>query len=502
MPSPVKGNHITTSTIAFLGLVLLIFFARSIYSTQPEMHDARKKWVVANSIAETNDLSHLLTMDHHSSRWGIIFPTALAIKVGGKNLITYISLTMALFSLSFALLIKFAQKDIEPGLLLFFGILLFYEPMFFRASTQLQPFVFGVFYMLVSIWALSRFIDSRYFRFLLLSAIFTFFAYGTKESYLFFLPGLFILILIRADFKTCCQYALLLSGFLLIETLAFNALSDQLTFGRIDYLRAGKHLAKMTADTPVTLTEFVYQQNYKTLPLIEQFSELVFRRWRLLPLVNQFIVFTSACFLVYLSFSKNYLKLSNPSLGVILITVSYSFLLSIIPAKIDPLLPLQPLLAKYLIPVMPFYIYIFTLSLNNVIAIARPPTRKFFLYGINAVALVFLVYSMVYESPLKYKFKSQIYPEKSAMLWKYHDLNNALMSGFGVCEQKSMMLVRVQNMIRNYMNENNIVEDLTISKFGNARVLHLEKFSVDDLTGFIPHRQLDQVISKETCMRQ
>jgi len=500
MSSLIKGNNNAPSIAIFLGLVLIVFLVRSIYTTLPEMHDSKKKWRIASLIVETNDPKLLLSSDHHSSRWGVMIPTIIALKINGKNLVTYYSLTLFAYAVLFSILLVCARKDLQPGLALPFAVLLFYEPMFFRASTQIQPFVFGVFYLTLALWAISRYINSRWFGYLIISSFLAFCAYGTKETYLFFFPGLFLLLLIRIDLKTCVQYGLLLFTFLAIETLIFNYLSGQLILGRIEFLTSGKHLSKMTQETELLYRDFDVKQ-WNLLPVPDKISELLFRRWKLLPQSSLIFVIASWGFLAYLVATRKLHEISNFSLGIILLLASYSLLISVIPSSIHHLTPLQPLKEKYLTPIMPFAVYGFVLSMSYGVSLTRTGAKKFLVRGLNILALVFLVYSMVFESPLTYTFKSRVYPEKSAMLWNYRDLNSALLSGHGVCEQKTMMLLMIRNMIRNYMNENNMVEELTVSKLGNARVLHLDKFTVDDLTGFIPHRNLSQTITREACMR-
>ena len=160
----------------------------------------------------------------------------------------------------FSILLLYGRNDLEPGLVLPFAVLLFYEPMFFRASSQIQPFVFGVLYLSLALWAISRYISSKWFGYLVLSSFFAFCAYGTKETYLFFFPGLFLLLLIRTDLKVCIQYGFLLLLFLAVETLVFNYLSGQLVLGRIEYLTSGKHLSKMTQETQLLYQEFDLKQ--------------------------------------------------------------------------------------------------------------------------------------------------------------------------------------------------------------------------------------------------
>jgi hypothetical protein len=500
MPSLIKDSNNASSIAIFLGIVLLVFLARSVYTTLPEMHDSKKKWRTASLILETNDPTLVLSSDHHSSRWGVIIPTIIALKINGKNLATYYSLTLLFYAVLFAIFILYARKDLELGLLLPFAVLLFYEPMFFRASSQIQPFVFGVLYLTLALWAISRYISSKWFGYLIISSFFAFCAYGTKETYLFFFPGLFLLLLVRINLKACFQYGFLLFMFLILETVVFNYLSGQLILGRIEFLTSGKHLSKMTEETQLLYQEFDLKQ-WNMLPVSEKVSELLLRRWKLLPGSSLVLVIVSWGFTIYLVVKGKLDEISNFSLGIILMLVSYSLFISIIPSSIDPLTPLQPLKEKYLTPLMPFAVFVFALSISYGISLTRTRTRKSIVVGLNLFAMLFLVYSIVFESPLTYTFKSRVYPEKSAMLWKHNNLNNAFLSGYGVCEQKSMMLVKIRNMVRNYMNEDDIVDKLTVSKLGNTRVLHHEKFSVDELTGFIPHRHLDQVVTRESCMK-
>ena len=479
-----NSTHKHSSRIVlFFAVMIVVFFARSIYTTQPEMHDARKKWVVANSIAETNDLTELLSIDHHSSRWALILPTALAIKISGKNLITYFGLVLLLYSLVFTMLLSFAQKDINPKLLGVFAVLLFYEPMFFRASTQLQPFVFGLFYLLTALWAMVRYIERRQLLYILLSAVMAFLAYGTKESYLFFVAGLVWLLFWKTNIRATIIYCITLLILFGLETWIFNALSGNLRFGRIEFLMGGKHQSKMPGR--------------ETYGLLGYFTH----RWELLTAYNKLVTSFAAGFLIFLVWSKRLESLHPLTLGIILMGISYAVLLTLLPMSLNPLIPLQPQKVKYLTPLMPFIMFIVVLAINFGINCLTGTRRNFSLVAVNLIALMFLIYSIIYESPFKYKFKFTEHPTKAAMLWGYGDLNESLLSGYGVCEQKFKSLVRIKNTIRNYMNENNIVDQLAVSKMGNVRVLHHRNFEVEDLIGFIPHKELNKIITKDQCQR-
>ena len=230
-------------------LVFAVFLIRSLFTNMPEIADAVKKWDIAVGIASTHDLGLLLARDHHSARWGIVLPVALLVKVLGANLTAYYSICLAQYAIIFGILYTFARRDIAPGLLLPLAVLLFFEPMFFRATTQIQPFIFGVFYIVVALFLLQKHLETRGMLPLLFAALFCFFAYGAKETYLFFVVGVGILVLWRGSLLSTAIFCATLLGLLLIETIVFNTLSGDLTFGRIEFLAGGKHQIGMTTHT-------------------------------------------------------------------------------------------------------------------------------------------------------------------------------------------------------------------------------------------------------------
>ena len=62
----------------FILTILLIFLARSVYTSHPELGgDARKKWNTAVVLAETSDTGVLFEHAHHSIRWGVVLPVAV-----------------------------------------------------------------------------------------------------------------------------------------------------------------------------------------------------------------------------------------------------------------------------------------------------------------------------------------------------------------------------------------------------------------------------------------
>ena len=490
------------TAVIFCLIAISVLFLRSFYTVDPEMHDARKKWIVASELAETNNPQLIVSWDHHSSRWGVVIPAYLAIKAGGQNLITYLGLVLSLFAITFSLLVISAKKDIDSGLLFALSVLLFFEPMFFRASSQLQPFMFGVFYLTVSLWLLCKYLSTTNFVFLSLSAMFAFFAYGAKELYLFFVPGLLLLLFLRSGFKASVYYCVWLFVFLCIETIIFNSLVADLAYGRIEFLRSGKHVSKMTGGTNVASSSRFLIEYYNSLPYPQKAFEFLFGRWYRLPFINQLLVLVSTVYVAFLVIKGKITNMGNFSLGIIFLTYSYSILLSITPLSVSPLIPLQPLWEKYLTPVMPYFMYIAVLMCWQVISVQRFFSPKKLVMVINGVALVFAIYAVSFGSPWTYKYKQQDYPVKDSMIWQYEKLNKALESGAGICAGVSLNLINAKVLLKLYMNEGEILKRLVLEKDSDTglRVLHLKRFPYQEIQTFIPYTDYTSRMSKQTCI--
>jgi hypothetical protein len=177
-------------------------------------------------------------------------------------------------------------------------------------------------------------------------------------------------------------------------------------------------------------------------------------------------------------------------------------LLTLFPLSIDPLVPIQPLKVKYLTPLMPLAIFILVLGISHGVNRANPGNRKSLFIGINILALVFLAWSVVFESPFKYQFRHKQYPAKDALLWKYDDLNQALRAGYGVCASKTIPIIKVQNMIRNYMNHDGLIKEIGISVVDDYKVLHVSIFNPENLKGYFHYSNLEKTISAQECSQK
>ena len=474
--------------LIFCLIFVFIFLARSIYSTAPELGgDAARKWEVSNLIADTGDFSLLVSDRHHSSRWGINLPLAAIIKINGFTVTSYLLIPLLMYSGILTMLIGFGRHVLTSASLFALAVFLFYEPMFFRASTNPQPFVFGVFYISTALWFMTRYIDQSKIKYLLMSALFTFLAYGAKESYIFFFPGLILLLLVKTDFKRCVYFAVFLGVFLLIETLVFNSFSEGLRFGRVEYLKSGHHLISMNKKAV-----------YGGYPILHFLTQ----RWIETTVFNQVITTLFSFYLAYLLVSRKLFSMDSAVLGIFLLTASYVAILTFVPLKLDPLLSIQPLSGKYLTTIMPFTVFCCIYALDQGVRKIDGNSARRGAIGVMAITAVFLVYSMVRESPFKYSFHAT-YPVKDAFLWKQDDhinnLNASLDNGFGICVKRWRMRITILYWLDHYMSLGNPNRQIMISKGNKKRILHLDSYKLDELEGNIPPSELMKILAMPMC---
>ena len=466
-----------------------VFFARSVYTVAPELGgDALRKWQSAKVLVDERDLGELVEDRHHSARWGVNFPLVGIIGLNGYNLTSYIVLPLLLYAGIYTMLMMFAwRKPFSGAALAAAAVLLFYEPMFFRASSQPQPFVFGIFFLIASLWAMSAYLSNRNTWLLLLSALLAFLAYGAKETYVFFYPGLFLLLFFRGSFRACIVYAAALLVLLALETLMFNLASGDLTLGRIEYLAHGHHLKAMYK-----------KEMFGSYTILD----FVGRRWITITTFNQVISAISIGYFLYLLGARRLGRVDNLSLGIFLLALSYCFVLTFIPLKLKPLLAIQPLHQKYMTTVMPFFAYCVAYCLDDLLKLLDTGRRKIASVVVVAMLALFVSYSVVRESPLRYDFIAE-YPSKKNFFWKQDEyltrLNQDLDAGYGICIKRWRVWKTFSSWMQFYMDWYEPGRQVEVTKVDRQRVVHLDRYKVTELKGFIVDEELDRMFAMPRC---
>jgi hypothetical protein len=490
--NPVNNSRSISLPVLALVCFVTVFFARSVYTVAPELGgDALRKWQSAKILVDQHDLGELVRDRHHSARWGVNYPLVAMIEVVGFNLTSYILLPLLLYAGIYTMLMGFAwRKPFCGAALAAAAVLLFYEPMFFRASSQPQPFVFGIFFLTAALWAMSRYLENGKTVLLLFSALLAFLAYGAKETYFFFYPGLFLLLYFRGNFRACVIYAAALLLLLVLETIMFNIASGQLTLGRIEYLFFGHHLKAM----------------YKK-EMFGSYSILDFvgRRWITITTFNQVISAISILYFLYLLGARKLREIDTLSLGVFLLVLSYCFVLTFIPLKLNPLLAIQPLHQKYMTTVMPYFAYCTAYCLNDLLGLLGSRRKAMVNTAIALVLLAFVSYSVVRESPLRYNFIAE-YPSKKNFFWNQdtylNELNQALDQGYGICVQRWRVNKTLSYWLQFYLDSKQPGQVFDTPRVGKLHVVHLDKHDVTALKGFIQDDELDRIFAMPRCDMQ
>ena len=487
-----------TGPVAFIVLVLLVFLARSAYTVLPERpDDGRKKWFPAVELSQTGDFGLILSEQHHSARWGVVLPVAAINAVGGPSLFKFYFAPLLLFALLYAMLVAAAWKTWDARMLVVLAVVLFYEPYFHRASTQLMSYVFGACFLVAALWALVAWLEREKAVYLVVAAVLAFLAYGAKETYVFFFPGLFFLLWMRRGLASGLALAGLILVLLGIETLAFNALSDDLTLGRVQFLAEGFHANKFLLGTEDQLDlETRYDDTY---------YQMVTGRWiQMHPLVRLMagLFFLGALFM---ALSRRFRSMDNMALGIILAGLSYTIIMCAVPFRISPLVPLQPVESKYLIVAMPFVTWGAVYAGNQLLTLLPAAAYRWAAGLACALALVYTAYSVVRESPVRFKHSSIIYPDKQWFAWRYPEVRQAFMDGYGICTVSHRDVRSAVNYLTLFADPPLRRDELEVSDYDDGqgmrfRFVHHQSVQPEDVDRFIRGRTLELIDDLAPCV--
>ena len=280
-------------------------------------------------------------MDHHRARWGVVIPLVYLTKILPNTYINYYIFPIVFYSLFTALIAGLVSRTIWNdryflGLLV---VLVSVDPMSHASASQINTTVFGLLYAVIGLLSFSVYIKTTSIRFLLCAAFFLVLSYGSHLSYISFsLAPLMYLLINKGNKRVAVFYSSFLALFFLVETVLFNQLSGwSLVGGRLEVVTTiGGH--------------FNPDPHYKDAYELTDFLN----RWRLVPKYNFLIAFG---FLIAVStIAIRSIRNSIP-VGIWLTTYAalcYGAFVTFAVQDLNPLMPVQPLLKRYLAPFFPF----------------------------------------------------------------------------------------------------------------------------------------------------
>ncbi len=327
-------------------LTIIIVFAtmlRTILTAPVEMGgDALKKWAFSKELANGVPAADLLA-NHHTARWGINLPATALAKLVGPEWFTYYLVPGIFFGLLLIAAAYFITKWSKQPLFVFmvFVLVLFGEPMYFRSTSQLQPFVFSATYMLCHAIFLGKITESATQRNHFFAALFIFLAYGAKETAMNYIPATAIFIFASLGWRQGMKSLALIGSYgialLVVETAYFSVMYGEIVT-RLHLV--GQHFEML-------------EDNIKE-DLGEMSLSLLFRRWTNLPVLTTVLLASGLVSSAWIFVKSIKEKRATPDALPSLFFVSFAVVSTLAVKSFDPLVPLEPPKAKYLAELVPW----------------------------------------------------------------------------------------------------------------------------------------------------
>lgn len=348
------GSSITTRNRHFISVILpgLLIFSLALfirfYFTYSigDAGDEFVKWYQNKRVLQGLGWDRL---DHHTVRWSLNTPTLIVQWLFGNKAAVYY-ITPAFFGALAALFVFGVTRSISGTTTAVFAALLFsVTPPVVSAGSQFLPAIFTCAYVLGTAYFLLRYTESkpRRYRWLVLAALFLFFAYGTKVPNLFFLPGIIIFLLWRTRplLKPTVLLLAVLFGLFILETIGLAIFTGDFVWsGRLHYL--GFHMERMLEET------HVYQ------------VADIWKRWLMLPGYWQWLLLAACAGAVIGWLTRK----SGDNSGIVLVFLmlfSFSFLTTFAITDLEPLRFVQPLRPRYLTVTIPLAIILLCCGLSR-----------------------------------------------------------------------------------------------------------------------------------------
>ncbi|MGB4270302.1 MAG: glycosyltransferase family 39 protein [Spirochaetota bacterium] len=345
-----KSYHTVENKVLFLILLFGIFFRLLTVTTIETGGDAANYWFAAKSLL----YGLPYTLNHHTVRFGMIIPIMMSQCIFGTHPIVYYIMPLLFYVLQIIFLYRIVVRAYGINLAFACSLLLIFMPKMFSHAVQLKPDGFLAAYILISVWFIFKFYDTDKYSYwhLLAAALFMFMAYLTKETSLFFLPGMALCIwMMKKKFKYVVFFGSILFILFLCETTLYYLLAD-IHLGRAQIV-AGSHLGS---------------GNLLALPSV----------WSLLSRYIELNVFEKIYFFTYLASTFYILiriKKIKPDitvLSLIIIPLIFFILLTFAVKSVSPIVPAMSFNPRHLVPAAPFMIFVIAYAIVSVKKTLKP----------------------------------------------------------------------------------------------------------------------------------
>lgn len=264
-------------------VALLAFIAASLVTTIIwENGDIELKWWAVKAWA--NFQFPDFPPNHHNMRWGITFPAVIWVRLFGDSSLSYLLLNHAVFALTTAglyALLRHLTTPVVAAVVLGFWMI---NPVSYWLPANLMPEVYSMIYPVAALLLVRNAYATGSRWSFAWAVVMMFFAYGAKETNIFFMPGWGLYELVRRRWMNVALIIGVFGGCVLIETVSVNLLlSDlHLWLGRAEAILKAGHLREMSTVWPyepidlITRWGFVAETNLDRLEFPSKVVYLVF----------------------------------------------------------------------------------------------------------------------------------------------------------------------------------------------------------------------------------
>lgn len=176
--------------------------------------------------------------DHHTMRWAVNFPLWLCMKLFGTNPVVYYISPIIYASVGGVLVCLIGDKLHSLKLGLIAAVMYILYPQMTQSGSQMWPGVFEATYVLLCIYLILVWHESKSHS-MLVAAVFAFFgAWGARVTSVYFIPGILLLLLLpERDLRNTFRFCFYLGLLIAFEWLWFYWDSGNLG-GRIGLIKA------------------------------------------------------------------------------------------------------------------------------------------------------------------------------------------------------------------------------------------------------------------------
>lgn len=270
-----RGVWRDSAWVALLALISVMLVSTNIW----ENGDIELKWwpIKAWANFEFPDFPP----NHHNMRWGITFPALLFVRLFGEGAFVYLMVTHVVFALTTAILYALTRMLTTPLVAaLMLGIWLI-NPVARELPSNLMPEVYSMIYPAAALLLVRNAYATGSRWSFAWAVVMMFFAYGAKETNIFFMPGWGLYELIRRKWLNVALIVGVFGACLLVETVVVNLLlsDSHLVLGRPQAILQAGHLDEMSTDwvyQPIDLLTRWWFNAQTNLDRLEFFSKAIY----------------------------------------------------------------------------------------------------------------------------------------------------------------------------------------------------------------------------------